>query len=214
MGARGDQDGGGGRRDGRCDDRCDGRRTVLAVAVAAAAWVAAAPAWSQSAQEDAAWAALREGGIVLFRHAEAPGVGDPPGFRLGECATQRNLSSRGRGQALRLGERLRAQGVAVGAVWTSQWCRTRDTATLLDLGEVREVPAFNSFFDERGDEPAQTAAARQLLLGWRGPGALVVVTHQVNITALTGTNPASAEGIVLAVRQGRLEVAGRLPPPR
>lgn len=189
------------------------RRQVLA-AVAAAGLLGAVPGWSWAAQGEDVWDVLRAGGIVLFRHAEAPGVGDPPSFRLDDCATQRNLSSRGRGQALRLGERLRAQRVPVGAVWTSQWCRTRDTATLMDVGEVREEPAFNSFFDERGDEPAQTAAARARLLAWRGPGALVVVTHQVNITALTGESPASGEGIVLAVREGRLDVAGRLQPPR
>ncbi|WP_238455783.1 histidine phosphatase family protein [Azohydromonas lata] len=187
------------------------RRQVLAAVVAGAA---AAPAWSAAAPDDAAWAALRAGGIVLLRHAEAPGVGDPPGFTLGDCATQRNLSGRGREQARRVGERLRAQRVAVGAVWTSQWCRTRDTAALLALGEPREEPAFNSFFDERGDPRAQTAAARERLLAWRGPRALVVVTHQVNITALTGAGVTSAEGIVLSAAQGRLDVVGRLEAPR
>lgn len=195
-------------------NRVHRRRAALAV-MAAAGWLAAAPARAQAMSEEAAaWEALRAGAIVLFRHAEAPGVGDPTDFRLGDCATQRNLSARGRGQALRLGELLRAQRVSVGAVWTSQWCRTRDTATLLGVGKVIEQPAFNSFFGGRGDEPAQTGAARAQLLAWRGPGALVVVTHQVNVTALTGENVASGEGIVLAAREGRLELAGRIHPPR
>ncbi len=71
----------------------------------------------------------------------------------------------------------------VSALWGSQWCRTRDTAALFELGPVREVGAFNSFFGTQGDEARQTAAARNLLLGWRERGTLVAVTHQVNIRA-------------------------------
>jgi len=131
---------------------------------------------------------------------------------LGDCRTQRNLDADGRDQARRIGERLRREQVAVGAVWSSQWCRTRETAELMKLGPVREVPAFNSFFGDRAAEPAQTAAARELLLGWRGPGALVVSSHQLNIIALTGVAPASGEGVVLRLEAGRLELVGRLAP--
>ena len=123
---------------------------------------------------------------MLFRHAHAPGVGDPANFSLGDCRTQRNLDTTGQAQARRIGERLKREGVPVSALWSSQWCRTRDTAALFALGPVREVGAFNSFFGTHGDEAAQTAAARKLLLGWRERGTLVVVTHQVNIRALTG----------------------------
>jgi phosphohistidine phosphatase SixA len=183
----------------------------LALLALLPAWAAAAQAVAQDA---VVWAALRNGGIVLFRHAEAPGVGDPATFKLGDCATQRNLNERGRDQARLSGEQLRRQDVRVGAVWTSQWCRARDTARLMELGPVQEEPAFNSFFGERSDEPAQTAAARRKLLAWRGPGALVVVTHQVNITALTGRGLASAQGIVLRRVGERLEVVGEIAPPR
>ncbi len=197
--------------------RPTGRRRLLAAWVAPLLAMGLAnvlPAAAQTASSDP-WAALREdGAIVLFRHAEAPGIGDPGGFRLGDCTTQRNLSEAGRKQARRSGESLRQQRIPVGAVWASQWCRTRDTAALMDLGPVREEPAFNSFFDERGDQAAQTAAARRKLLDWHGPGALVVVTHQVNITALTGLGVASAEGIVLQRRGDTLAVTGRIAPPR
>lgn len=186
------------------------RRRLLAALAA----LAAAPLAAQPDTDDDPWRALREGAVVLYRHAEAPGVGDPAGFRLNDCATQRNLSARGREQARRMGEQLRRQRVAVGAVWTSQWCRTRDTATLMDVGAPRDEVAFNSFFGEHGDEAAQTAAARSRLLAWRGPGALVVVTHQVNITALTGLGVASAEGIVLRRQGEALVTAGRIEPPR
>lgn len=168
---------------------------------------------TQAAQDaDSAWAALSAGGIVLFRHADAPGTGDPANFKLDQCATQRNLSERGRAQARELGERFRARKIVVGAVLSSQWCRTRETAELAFPGMVRDAPRFNSFFGEPAQSAAQTAAARANLAAWRGPGVLVVVTHQVNITALTGVYPASGEGVVLRRGEGGLEVVGRLAP--
>jgi phosphohistidine phosphatase SixA len=165
-----------------------------------------------SASEEAAWNTLRQGGIVLFRHAQAPGGGDPPGMRLGDCATQRNLDAAGRAQAARIGQAFRDRGVAVGAVLASGWCRTLETADLAFPGRATREAAFDSFFASRNDEPARTAQARRLLRGWSGPGALFVSTHQVNITALTGIFPASGEGIVLARRNGELAVVGRIRP--
>jgi phosphohistidine phosphatase SixA len=146
---------------------------------------------------------MPSGSVVLMRHALAPGVGDPPGFALGNCSTQRNLSDEGRAQARRIGQAFKARGVAVAAVWSSQWCRTRETAELAfgqplfaSLPRV-DQPAFNSFFGEPSAAPEQTRAATALLKAWRGPGVLVVVTHQVNITALTGVVPASGEAVVV-----------------
>ncbi len=162
------------------------------------------------------WPALAQpGSVLLVRHAMAPGVGDPPGFRLDDCPTQRNLSDDGRAQARRLGELLRGKGVQVGAVWSSQWCRTRETARLaFPQAAVRDEPVFNSFFQQgSAAADAQTARARALLAGWRGPGTLVVVTHQVNITALTGLGASSGEGVVLRRGpDGALQVLGTLQP--
>ncbi len=175
-----------------------------------------APVFAQGSPAQA-WETLKSpGGIVLFRHALAPGGGDPAGFVVGDCATQRNLSEEGQDQARRIGTTIRQNGVQVGAVWHSEWCRTRDTARLafplMSAPTLRAEPAFNSFFGNRDTEPAQTAAARKLLLGWRGPGTLVVVTHQVNITALTGIVPQSGEGVVLVQQGQRLLVKGRVFP--
>ncbi|NKC31227.1 histidine phosphatase family protein [Falsiroseomonas selenitidurans] len=168
---------------------------------------------SARAEAEPGWAALRQGGIVLFRHAIAPGGGDPPGMRLGDCSTQRNLDAAGRAQARRIGAAFRERGIAVGAVLASAWCRAQDTAALAFPGRVAGEPAFDSFFADRSTVAAQTEAARRLLRGWSGPGALVVVTHQVNITALTGIFPASGEGVVLRRAEGGdLEVAGRIQP--
>jgi phosphohistidine phosphatase SixA len=151
---------------------------------------------------------------VLFRHALAPGVGDPPGFKVGDCKTQRNLSEEGKSQAQSMGRLLRERGIKVQAVWYSEWCRTRDTADLAftDLPEkaFRAEPAFNSFFADRGKAATQTTAARKLLLAWQGTGALVVVTHQVNITQLTDVVPQSGEGVVLQRQGQKLLVKGKI----
>jgi phosphohistidine phosphatase SixA len=159
---------------------------------------------------------LQQGNIILFRHANAPGVGDPANFKIGDCTTQRNLDDVGRSQAKRIGEYLRANSVKVNRVFTSQWCRCKETASLafpdLPTGAMQENAAFNSFFSERQQEPKATAAAKALLLAWKGPGHLVVVTHQVNISAITGAFSQSGEGIVLQ-RQGKeLKVVGRVAP--
>ncbi len=132
--------------------------------------------------------------ILLLRHAEAPGTGDPANFRLDDCGTQRNLSEAGRSQARRIGQHLRAKGVAVKAVWHSPWCRTRETAQLAFPGMGRDEPAFASFFQDRARSGPQTQAALKLLRAWDEPGVLLVVTHQVNITALVGKVPSQGDG--------------------
>lgn len=159
------------------------------------------------------WAELTDGRVVLFRHASAPGGGDPAGFRVSDCNTQRNLDSAGREQARRLGLSFVQRQVPVGRVLNSQWCRTRDTAQLaFGATATTDEPLFNSFFGAPGDGEPQTRQALDLLLRWRGPGVLVVVTHQVNITALTGIWPAQGEGVVVQPQGPSLKVLGRLVP--
>jgi phosphohistidine phosphatase SixA len=185
-------------------------RLALAAACVAAIQATigfAADGWSELAQS---------GAIVLLRHATAPGVGDPSGFQLEKCNTQRNLDDSGRAEARRLGEQFRDRKIQVGAVLTSQWCRTRETARLAFGAQQapRDEPAFNSMF---GRSPVQremqTAQALDLLKRWRGPGALVVVTHQVNIQAIAGMPAASAEGVVLRPDdRGELKVVGTIAP--
>lgn len=164
-----------------------------------------------------AWALdLRDGDIVLYRHALAPGGGDPPGFKLGDCSTQRNLSDEGRQQARQIGDALRQRlgNLRVSAVWSSPWCRTLETARLaFPSAQVQPQAAFASFFEQADREAESLAEARQRLSGWRGPGVLVVVTHQVNITGLTGIFPSSGEGVALRFGGGKLAVLGRIDPP-
>jgi broad specificity phosphatase PhoE len=152
------------------------------------------------------------GTVLLMRHALAPGTNDPPAFRLGDCSTQRNLSAEGRNQARAIGERLRAARVTPDVVATSQWCRARDTAELLALGPPVEWPEINSFFAGRGDRAAQTEATLARIAALPEEAVALLVTHQVNITALTGIVPQSGE-IILTRREGAaLRVVGRLSP--
>jgi phosphohistidine phosphatase SixA len=155
---------------------------------------------------------LQPGSVVLIRHALAPGVGDPAAFVLNDCKTQRNLNDEGRAQAVRIGEFFRQQRVLVDAVWSSQWCRTRETADLAFPGVRVDKAAFNSFFGEPDSAPAQTREARALLDAWQGKGLLVVVTHQVNITAITGVVPASGEAVVLRREAGQWKAVERVSP--
>jgi broad specificity phosphatase PhoE len=147
--------------------------------------------------DEAAWDLLRQGrAAAVMRHAIAPGGGDPPGFRLEACETQRNLSDEGRAQARAIGAAFRSRGIGAATVLTSGWCRARETAELLGLGAVAREPMLDSFFGDRSRGPGQTEALRALLAGWSG-GPLVLVTHQVNITALTGVFPASGEAVLV-----------------
>jgi phosphohistidine phosphatase SixA len=147
--------------------------------------------------DEAAWAALaRPGAVAVMRHALAPGTGDPPDFTLDDCATQRNLDERGRAQARAIGAAMRERGIAVDRVMTSQWCRCRETAALLDIGAVEALPALNSFFAERSTRAAQTEATEAFLRGLPEGERVVLVTHQVNITALSGVYPSSGEIVV------------------
>lgn len=138
-----------------------------------------------------------EGHIVIMRHALAPGTGDPDDFVLRDCSTQRNLSEEGRAQAERIGARLRSAGLEAARVLSSQWCRCLDTAQLLSLGPLEELEPLNSFFRERERQPAATQALKDWLAAQPSGEPLVLVTHQVNVTALTGIFPQSGEMIIL-----------------
>ena len=165
----------------------------------------------QAGAQDA-WQRITPGTIVLFRHALAPGGGDPAGWRLNDCSTQRNLSAEGRAQAQRIGEAFQLRNIDVGNVWSSQWCRTRETADLAFPGKRVDQPSFNSFFGTPAQGASQTQAARELLATHQGRGVTVIITHQVNITALTGIVPASGEGVVVAMIGRDLKVLGQITP--
>ena len=156
--------------------------------------------------------AVKAGGVALvMRHATAPGVGDPEKFSVSDCSTQRNLSTEGREEARRIGLHLKSLGLVPGLVLTSQWCRCRETAELAELAELAfggalydstepaDWPALNSFFRARESEPRQTGEVLARIAKLKpGDKPLVLVTHQVIITSVTGLFPESGEVVVVA----------------
>lgn len=177
------------------------------------------PLRSQSitAQNGDLWSSVQKGTgyVILLRHAQTvPGTGDPPGFKLNDCSTQRNLSKEGKAQAVRIGDRFRQRQIPISRVLSSQWCRCLDTAKLMNIGNVELFPALNFFFDERSTEAQPTQKVRQFILqNQKANGAILMVTHQVNITALSGVVPQQGEAVVMQVRDGdRLEMLSQLDP--
>lgn len=171
-----------------------------------------APVTTAEDAGQALWDKLRSGThFAIMRHALAPGFGDPDNFSLGDCATQRNLSDEGREQARRIGARFRDNGIDRAALYASQWCRCSETAELLGLGEVQDLPALNSFFQRFEREEAQMRELRQWLAATGHGGPLVLVTHQVVITSLTGVFPQSGEVVVVRrTDNGDFQVAGTI----
>jgi phosphohistidine phosphatase SixA len=155
------------------------------------------------------WEALRQpGAIAIMRHALAPGTSDPAAFQIDDCSTQRNLDDRGRAQARRTGEALRGNGFEFEAVFTSQWCRTRDTARLLALGTPIDAPPLYSFFGRYEREKEQTLDTIALLDSTTG--LRILVTHQVNISALIGRTTRSGEIIVFRKTETGTEILGSI----
>ncbi|MEM7429603.1 MAG: histidine phosphatase family protein [Pseudomonadota bacterium] len=141
-------------------------------------------------------AVARGEAFAIMRHALAPGTGDPDSFDPDDCATQRNLSEQGRRQAREIGDAFRRAGVSRAAVYSSNWCRCRETARLLGLGAVTILPPLNSFFEAWHRRENQTEAMRDWLASYKGPYPVVLVSHQVNISALTGQGTRSGETVV------------------
>jgi phosphohistidine phosphatase SixA len=159
------------------------------------------------AQSTALSDALNDGQhVLMIRHADAPGFSDPPELKIGDCSTQRNLGELGRKQAQALGVWLKQQGIDSADVLSSPWCRCVDTATLLAKGPVTIAPALGSFFRNMSDSEQQTVALRTLLAQRLKSSAntakpnkpLILVTHQVNISAYAGE--AVGQGGVMLVK--------------
>ena len=150
--------------------------------------------------------------VLLIRHALAPGVGDPEEFDLTDCSTQRNLNDAGREQARAIGDWLRARGIQQAKVYSSQWCRCLDTARLMDIGPVKPLAALNSFFERPEDREPNLSALRDFIHANTKQGALVImVTHQVTISGLTGiwTDPGHGR-LVRPAKAGGIELLGEL----
>jgi phosphohistidine phosphatase SixA len=170
-----------------------------------------------SGADEAGLAALKAGWhVAMIRHGlTTPGTGDPLGFKLEECRTQRNLIEEGRAESRKLGALLRAHGVRIDRVLSSEWCRCIETAELIGMGKVERETALNNLFGRPQNREKQVREMRTLIAGWKGPGNLLLSTHGANMGALMGINPETAAGVVLApapeTKEG-FRVVGRVSP--
>lgn len=168
-----------------------------------------------SATEEALWTQLMEADeetyVVLLRHAIAPGTGDPANFQLNDCSTQRNLSEAGRQQAREIGEAFRDRNIPVTKVLSSQWCRCLETAELMNIAPVEPFSPLNSFFRDRSTTETQTTQIKDYIAANKASsGVIVMVTHQVNVTALSDIFPQSGSAVIVQMNDGQLDVLGQL----
>jgi broad specificity phosphatase PhoE len=161
---------------------------------------------------DELWELLRSGGqVVLIRHTiTTPGIGDPPGMRLEDCSTQRNLSEEGREHARRIGDAFRLYRIPIDRVLTSPWCRCVETASLA-FGKAEISQALGNLFGRPENRQKQVEQLSVLVGERRKGGNVVLVTHGSTIMALTRISPATGEVVVLTPHgAGRFAMAGRL----
>ena len=140
--------------------------------------------------------------VLLMRHAIAPGVGDPAGYKLQDCKSQRNLDAIGREQAKKTGQWLKAQGVGDALVFSSAWCRCKDTAENLAFGSIVLEASLNSFFDDMRQGPQSNVNLQKFIgnqLKTKGEKALILVTHHVNIAEFAGENVGSGDMVLAKV---------------
>ena len=137
--------------------------------------------------------------IILIRHSKAPGFGDPPGFKIQDCKTQRNLSKEGIDQSKKIGKLFKQNQIKIDQVLSSQWCRCKDTAKFA-FNSYKEFSALNSTFQPPYDENAkkQIKELKDYIQKWNGNGKnLILITHYVIITAITDVAPRSGEIVII-----------------
>ena len=184
-------------------------------ALARCAWLVAFAGLAGSglahADDSALLAELRQGGVaILMRHAQTtPGVGDPPGWRLTDCASQRNLNDVGVAHAKRIGKWFAEKKLRPTKVRHSPWCRTRDTAQLA-FGRSSDWPALANIFEDRSHAEAQAAEVRRFVATLRRGERVVLVSHGSTIRHIVDVSLAPGESVV--VRSDASRPAGAVAP--
>lgn len=165
------------------------------------AWLVLAPSPAR-ADDSAAVRALRSGGVAIFlRHSQTtPGVGDPPGWKLADCSTQRNLDEEGRAQARRVGAWFSRKGIVPTVVRNSPWCRTRDTARLA-FGRSQDWSALANLFENRAPEKTNVEEVRRYVAALGEGEIAVLVSHGSSISAFVGEHLAQGEAVVVRAKR-------------
>ena len=136
--------------------------------------------------------------VILIRHSLAPGVGDPAGFKVEDCKTQRNLNKAGIEQSKKIGKLFIDNKIPIDIVLSSQWCRCKDTAHYA-FGKFKEFTPLNSTFSEpyNKNEVRQVRKIEKYLRNWEGGGKnLILITHYSIITTITDATPSSGEIVI------------------
>ncbi len=144
------------------------------------------------------------GNVIFLRHTFAPGMdanGQPAKFKIDDCSTQRNLNSTGIEQAIIIGEKFSANGIKIGIIYSSQWCRCLETAQLLNLGEVFPEGSLNSGFKGLFDQEETLTKLRKNLERLKNEKKLVLMlTHRGVISAITGFNVSSGGAVAYDIK--------------
>ena len=155
--------------------------------------------FTASLSSETIWTEARKGdNVILIRHALAPGGGDPDGFNINDCKTQRNLNEVGVNQSKKIGKIFRDNKIPIDIILSSEWCRCKDTA-FHAFGRFKEFSALNSTFSNPyiKNETRQIKEIKKYLKNWDGKGKnLILVTHYSIITAITDAVPGSGEIVI------------------
>ena len=153
--------------------------------------------------------ALEEGGKLIFiRHAYAPGGGDPKNFDITRCSSQRNLDATGINQSKRIGEFFRDNKISIDLVFSSEWCRCKDTAKNA-FKNYKTFKALNSFFSSKfaKNKEEQMKELKSFVKNWNGKKNMVFVTHYVVILEALGVNVKSG---IIVVADKKFKIIGTI----
>lgn len=165
------------------------------LAGAAATRAAAQAPLVEDAPLAAVMADLREGGaLIVMRHATSPAgqkavIGMTDGCTL---APGRGLNAQGFSEARATGEWLAENGVRIDRTYTSDMCRSYDTARLVAAaGNGPVIPRA----ELKSDDPDVADAFRRELAAElaRDPTATILLVTHSNITPLYGAGPLAGE---------------------
>ena len=138
-----------------------------------------------------------DGKIIFIRHAYAPGGGDPDGFDISNCASQRNLSKEGITQSKNIGKFFSENNIQIDKVLSSEWCRCKQTAKYA-FNNYETKSFLNSFFSQKfaHNKDKQVKELKDYIINWEGKKNLILVTHYVVISEILNVSTSSGEIVI------------------
>ena len=135
--------------------------------------------------------------IIFMRHSLAPGYGDPKNFNLNDCSKQRNLDKRGIEQSRIIGNSFKENDIVFTKIFSSYWCRCKDTAFYLNIGDYNIHKGLNSFYEDHVDRDQTIVELNKLIDSLKSvKGPYLMVTHYVVVQAITELSVSSGGMVV------------------